>query len=87
MIKTGFRPSDDANELAYNVPGNAMMASFLELVANQVIINVDKNSVFYNIFQVYKNKMINFARGIRSGIDNYGMIDQPVSSGGRVYAY
>lgn len=31
--------------------------------------------------------MINFARGIRSGIDNYGMIDQPVSSGGRVYAY
>ncbi len=31
--------------------------------------------------------MLNFARGIRSGIENYGMVDQPVSSGGRVYAY
>jgi meiotically up-regulated gene 157 (Mug157) protein len=33
MIKTGFRPSDDPNDLAYNVPGNAMIASFLDLVA------------------------------------------------------
>ena len=32
MIKTGFRPSDDPNELAFNIPGNAMMVSFMELV-------------------------------------------------------
>ncbi len=34
MIKTGFRPSDDANELPYNIPGNAMLATFLQLVSS-----------------------------------------------------
>jgi meiotically up-regulated gene 157 (Mug157) protein len=29
MIKTGFRPSDDANDQPYNIPGNAMMVSYL----------------------------------------------------------
>lgn len=29
MIKTGFRPSDDPNDQAYNIPGNAMMSTYL----------------------------------------------------------
>ncbi len=33
MIKTGFRPSDDANDLPYNIPGNAMMATYMGLVS------------------------------------------------------
>ena len=33
MIKTGFRPSDDPNELAFNIPGNAMAATYLKKVA------------------------------------------------------
>lgn len=33
MIKTGFRPSDSPNDLAYNIPGNAMASTYLKLVA------------------------------------------------------
>ncbi len=33
MLKTGFRPSDDANDLPFNIPGNAMFSTFLGLVA------------------------------------------------------
>ena len=68
MIKTGFRPSDDPNDLAYNIPGNAMMASFLELVSNEVLTHIDTKSVFYSITQVLQKKMLNFAISIRSGI-------------------
>ena len=33
MVKTGFRPSDDPNDLAYNIPGNAMLSTYMNLVA------------------------------------------------------
>lgn len=48
MIKTGFRPSDDPNQLPYNVPGNAMMATYLGLVAREVLTRVEKESVYFN---------------------------------------
>lgn len=46
MIKTGFRPSDSPNELPYNIPCNAMISKYLELVATDVLSQVSKNSVF-----------------------------------------
>ena len=46
MIKTGFRPSDDPNTLAYNIPGNAMMSTYLQLVAEAVLDKVPVSSVF-----------------------------------------
>lgn len=48
MIKTGFRPSDDATDLPYNIPGNGMMASFLELVSDAILVNVPSDSVFFS---------------------------------------
>lgn len=48
MIKTGFRPSDDPNQLPYNVPGNAMMTTYLGLVARAVLTKVEKDSVYFN---------------------------------------
>lgn len=33
MVKTGFRPSDDPNDLAFNIPGNAMLCTYMDLVA------------------------------------------------------
>lgn len=46
MIKTGFRPSDDPNDLPYNVPGNAMLCTYMELVAKQILSKIPKSSVF-----------------------------------------
>ncbi len=46
MIKTGFRPSDDANDLAYNVPGNAMMCTYMKLVAETVLDKVPISSIY-----------------------------------------
>ena len=40
MIKTGFRPSDDPNELAYNIPGNAMACTYLHKVAEEILSQV-----------------------------------------------
>ena len=40
MIKTGFRPSDDPNELAYNIPGNAMASTFLRYVAELILMEL-----------------------------------------------
>lgn len=56
MIKTGFRPSDDATDLPYNVPGNGMMASFLELVADNILVNVPADSVYYSTVVALQKK-------------------------------
>lgn len=46
MIKTGFRPSDDANDLPFNIPGNAMISTYLGLVSREVLAEVPERSVF-----------------------------------------
>jgi meiotically up-regulated gene 157 (Mug157) protein len=87
MIKTGFRPSDDPNELPYNVPGNGMMASFLNLVSNQVLANVPSNSVYYSTVVSLRKKMEFYAESIMNGIKNFAVVERPDSEGGNVYAY
>jgi meiotically up-regulated gene 157 (Mug157) protein len=57
MIKTGFRPSDDPNELPFNIPGNAMMVSFLQLVSKEVLAKVPKESVYFNYVQALIKRM------------------------------
>lgn len=57
MIKTGFRPSDDPNDHAYNIPGNAMMSTYLELVAEKVLDAVPKNSVLYREAAILSRRM------------------------------
>lgn len=65
MIKTGFRPSDDANSLPYNIPGNAYMASYLELVAQHVLPQLPSSSVFSAWSKVLNQKMLNSAERIK----------------------
>ena len=57
MIKTGFRPSDDPNDLAYNIPGNAMLSTYLDLVAKEVIPKVPQNSVYTSELQTLRVRM------------------------------
>lgn len=42
LIKGGFRPSDDASTYPFHVPANAMFASYLLQLADDVGFNGDK---------------------------------------------
>ncbi len=65
MIKTGFRPSDDANDLPFNVPGNAMLSTYLALVAKEVLEEVPEGSVFKSEASILQVKMNQFSSTIR----------------------
>ena len=84
MLKTGFRPSDDPNDLAYNIPGNAMFATYLDLVAKTVLETIPYTSVLYGEASILKQKMIRTATMIRKAIFDYGVVEK---SGRKVLAY
>lgn len=84
MIKTGFRPSDSPNELPYNIPGNAMISSYLSLVANDVLSKVPSSSVFKSWSDKLSVRMLEHSVRIRESIFKYGIIRK---SGMDVFAY
>lgn len=84
MIKTGFRPSDSPNELPYNIPGNAMVSSYLALVANEVLNQVPSNSVFRSWSEKLSARMLEHSSRIRESIYKYGIIRE---SGVDIFAY
>ena len=84
MIKTGFRPSDSPNELPYNIPGNAMISSYLALVANEVLNLVPSNSVFRSWSEKLSARMLEHSSRIRESIYKYGIIRE---SGVDIFAY
>ena len=65
MIKTGFRPSDDPNDLPYNIPGNAMMCTYMQLVAEKVLEKIPGTSVFYTEASILINQMTHLAKQIK----------------------
>jgi len=74
MIKTGFRPSDSPNELPYNIPCNAMISKYLELVAVDVLSQVPKNSVFRSLSQRLSQRMLDHSQRIKEGIYKFGLV-------------
>ncbi len=84
MIKTGFRPSDDPNTYPYNIPGNAMMSTYLQLVAEKVLDAVPKDSVLKREAMILSNRMKASSKSIREAIYEYGVIEK---DGKRVFAY
>jgi meiotically up-regulated gene 157 (Mug157) protein len=76
MVKTGFRPSDDPNELAYNIPGNAMASVFLKYVSDYILAKVPSSSVFYSSARTLMTKMTSLSTQIRQGIYNYGIVNR-----------
>jgi uncharacterized protein len=84
MVKTGFRPSDSPNELPYNIPGNAMLASYLRLVATEVLSEIPSSSVFSSWSKRLSQKMQKYGFSITAAIYNHGV----VSPGGvSIFAY
>jgi meiotically up-regulated gene 157 (Mug157) protein len=77
MSWSAFRPSDDATELGFNVPGNmfaSVVLGYLEVIATEVL---------------HDSGLATRAKELRSDIDDgiarHGTVDHPVH--GRVFAY
>ena len=84
MIKTGFRPSDDPNDLAYNIPGNAMLVTYMDLVAKKVLSTVSKSSVFYREAAILAETMMKTAEYIKQAIFDFGIVEV---NGKKIFAY
>jgi len=77
MSWSAFRPSDDATEHGFNVPGNmfaSVVLGYLEAIASEVL----GDAALGDRAKVLK-------AGIDDGIAQFGIVDHP--SLGRVYAY
>lgn len=75
MIKTGFRPSDSPNELPYNIPCNAMISKYLELVATDVLSQIQKNSVYRGFSEKLSKRMLEHSQRIKEGIYKFGLVE------------
>lgn len=76
LVRSSFRPSDDATILPFFIPGNAMMAVELERAA----IMVDKKGKKEVALRLKRK-----ATRIRNGIMDHGVVDHKVY--GQVFAY
>ncbi|ANY66275.1 metal-independent alpha-mannosidase [Paenibacillus sp. BIHB 4019] len=77
MVWSGFRPSDDACELHYNIPANMFAAVSLAQMQEMA------RWVFRD--EAFVREMAILEEEIRHGIQLYGMYNHPVY--GRMYAY
>ena len=73
MIKTGFRPSDDAHILPFNVPVNAFASVALDGVA-KILAAVDE--------PLMATRATSLSSQVKDGINSFGIINHPVA--GRV---
>lgn len=81
LVRSAFRPSDDATILQFFIPGNAHMLVELKRVLKNVLLNIDADFDLKTHIQVTKE----FIQSIGEGIDQFGIVDHP--KWGRVYAY
>lgn len=77
MTWAGFRPSDDACQFGYNIPGNAFAVVTLRDIAQMA------EMVFRD--GILQKKATDLAEEIDYGIHTYGVIDHPRL--GRMFAY
>jgi meiotically up-regulated gene 157 (Mug157) protein len=82
LVRSAFRPSDDATILQFFIPANAHMVTELKrLRAN--FLNEKMPSQFPA--ERYITAVDSFIESISSGIEKYGIVDHP--KWGKVYAY
>lgn len=79
LIRSAFRPSDDATIYQLFIPANAQMAVELERLSKVIISN--QMSDIVNA----ANKMHEIAQGIKNGIEQHAIVDHKIF--GKVYAY
>lgn len=77
LVWAGFRPSDDACELGYNIPGNHFLALALERLADLLdqVANQPQDAA----------EARRLSTEIRTALDQHGLIDGP--DGEKIWAY
>lgn len=81
LVRSAFRPSDDATILQFFIPGNAHMLVELKRTIKNVLKKVS-NQINVNTHMDYAGK---FVDAIERGIQEFGVVDHP--KWGKVYAY
>ena len=84
MIKTGFRPSDDPNDHAYNIPGNAMLCTYMGLLSSQIFSKVAESSFLKKELDILSTKMKSLSEEIKLAILEFGVVEV---DGKEVFAY
>lgn len=82
LVRSAFRPSDDACILQFFIPGNIHLLSELKRM-RRTYFNSDKLPDL-NI-ELFVSNIDYFIKSISKGIEKYGIVEHPVF--GRVYAY
>lgn len=85
LIRSAFRPSDDATIFQFFIPGNAHMAAELEYLVPILQDYSKTNNDAYRGLDKLIDKLKNFAETIRSGIEEHAIVDRPTF--GKVYAF
>ncbi|KAI9267691.1 hypothetical protein EDC94DRAFT_601702 [Helicostylum pulchrum] len=81
MVKSLFRPSDDASVFPFFIPGNAMLS--VEL--NHLSVLLSKSSTKNARVQQLATESDKLSKQIREAIYKYGLIDHPTY--GKIFAY
>ncbi|KAI1427650.1 glycoside hydrolase family 125 protein [Xylaria sp. FL1777] len=81
MVRSPFRPSDDAAIYDFQIPANMMLSRYLEATA----VIVDKLSGAAAAPEDLAAQMRDMAAGVRAGIERFGVVTAP--DGRRIYAY
>ncbi|KAI5955997.1 hypothetical protein KGF57_003483 [Candida theae] len=85
LIRSAFRPSDDATILQFFIPGNIhMLTELINLRKNFLNEEVLSNRMNAEI-EVFIKKTDYFIKGLTSGIEKFGIVNHPIY--GKVYAY
>lgn len=77
LIRSAFRPSDDATIFQLFIPANMMFSRYLASAA-EIMSNLDGQTVL-------ANQMTTLASSLRTGIANYGIVQSAVY--GQIYAF
>lgn len=81
MVKSLFRPSDDASVFPFFIPGNAMLSVELSHLSQLLNQSSARNN---NRIQKLSSDSAKLSKEIRDAIYKYGLIDHPTH--GKVFA-
>ncbi|KAF5100671.1 hypothetical protein D0Z00_001183 [Geotrichum galactomycetum] len=85
LIRSAFRPSDDATIYQFFIPGNAFMSVELKKTADMLKTLVGKEKSLPPTTVDFAQKVGELSEDIRAGIFKHGVYDHPVF--GKVFAY
>lgn len=77
LVRSAFRPSDDATVMQFFIPGNMQMHAALLKLKSRVLEPLGLNSVLDTTSKIIEN--------IAAGIEKFGKVDHPIY--GKVFAY